>query len=251
MPLINNILEYFGKSRKKHTVYALGDSHVQVFDYINKEYARSEYIFQITRVDGATALGMVNPNSKTNALEIFENKISTIKDKSAPLLFILGEVDTGFVIWYRAEKHNESIYSQLRLSISNYMNFLNKLFAQGYKKLYVLSAPLPTISDYQTLGTIANLRKEVQSTLKQRTDLTLTYNKLLQEECRKSCISFIGLDSQLLDSNTGVIKSIFLNSNPSDHHLEQHTYAELCYATISSFIKNSVSTKPNATNSIG
>jgi hypothetical protein len=251
MALFNSIFRYLGRlKREKELVYVLGDSHVQVFDYINKKYARSEYFFQITRVDGATALGMVNPNSKTNALEIFENKISTIQDKNAPLLFLLGEVDAGFVIWYRAEKYNESVESQLQLSVVNYLKFLNKLTALGYGNLYVLSVPLPTISDYQALGAIANLRKEIHSTMKQRTELTLSYNKLLKEVCKKNHIPFLDMDSPLLDNDTGVIKSIFLNSNPSDHHLRQSTYGELCYKTISLFLKNSPY-KSKATNSIG
>jgi hypothetical protein len=68
-------------------------------------------------------MGMANPNSKTNALIYFNKKLKTMS-RNDYYVFVLGEVDCGFLIFYRAKKYNISINSQLNLSIYNYQKFL-------------------------------------------------------------------------------------------------------------------------------
>jgi hypothetical protein len=82
-----------------------GDSHTKVFEYCNQKTRR--FLFDICIVEGATAQGAVNPNSKTDALKIFTNKIANTK--SDKLLIMLGEVDCGFVIWVRSKRYNISV----------------------------------------------------------------------------------------------------------------------------------------------
>jgi hypothetical protein len=54
-------------------ILVLGDSQAKVFSYCNKKTNKT--IFDVVQVGGATAIGSVNPNSKTNALNIFTGKL--------------------------------------------------------------------------------------------------------------------------------------------------------------------------------
>ena len=70
-------------------IIVCGDSHTGVFRFMNNK--QKNIHFDVCEVGGATAQGMVNPNSKTNALPIFINKIK--KKKADKIIIMLGEVD--------------------------------------------------------------------------------------------------------------------------------------------------------------
>jgi hypothetical protein len=50
-------------------ILVLGDSHAEIFNFCNTK--QKKYNFEVISVGGATAQGSVNPNSNTNALNIF------------------------------------------------------------------------------------------------------------------------------------------------------------------------------------
>ncbi len=227
MKKVSILLKKITKKIFNNHVYVLGDSHIEIFDYMNSEYLSWKYKFDVISIGGATAQGMRNPKSKTNALEIFNTKIDSIKEKKSKLVFQLGEVDTGFVIWYRAKKYNESVEKQLNDSIFTYIEFLKNVKVKGFRHLYVLSAPLPTIEDGQDWGEIANARGEITASQKERTDLTLKYNQILELELNKININFISLDKHLLDTQTGLIKNNLKNIDINNHHLDIDKYAKI------------------------
>ncbi len=87
----------------KEKIYVLGDSHVLVFKHPYFKLNFPFKNFEICSVMGATASGLYNPQSKTQAYPIFKEKIRSIS-KGKKIIIMLGEVDTGFIIWYRANK---------------------------------------------------------------------------------------------------------------------------------------------------
>jgi hypothetical protein len=212
-------------TQKKHLL-CMGDSHVRIFDYVRRHYLLNASRIDTLAVSGATAQGMVNPNSKTDALKSFSNRLTKAKSWQH-LIFSLGEVDCGFVIWYRAEKHRISIQSQVEYSINNYLNFLKKVKSFGFSNIYVVSVPLPTIVDGQIWGEVANLRQEVKASQKERTELTIEYNCLLKQACHAEEMFYIDVTSEQLDHKTGLIDKAFLNKNPLDHHLDSKQYANV------------------------
>jgi hypothetical protein len=212
---------------RKKRILVIGDSHVAVFKYINKNH-KMGYYFDTAYVSGATSLGIANPNSKTNALKIFKNKLQNTP-KNTPVLIQMGEVDCGFVIWFLAEKKQTSVKEQFAKSIKNYKNFLlNELIDKGFEKIIVMSATLPTLKENtEGLGEIANLRKEVKATQIERTQLTLNYNKELKVFCETHPnLYFLEFDNDMLNVE-GVIKKEFLNKDPLDHHNDLGTYSNL------------------------
>ncbi len=154
------------------------------------------------------------------------------------ILLQLGEVDCGFVIWYYAEKYMVSIDEQLKRTLANYFEFIREIESKGFHNIIVLSAPLPTIVDGQDWGEIANARKEVKASQKERTDLTIQYNRALRAYCEKNRIVFIDTTDDMLDKDRGVIKESFLNSNALDHHIANKNYAELICQAFAAFKQN-------------
>ena len=131
----------------------------------------------------------------------------------------MGEVDCGYVVWYRCQKYNTNKEDELAKTVNNYIGFLNYIISKGFQKVIVYNAPLPTIKDGQNWGEIAHLRKEVKSPLKERTLLTLKFNAQLRSFCTENNIAFIDLERDILDTDKMIIKKKFLHPNPLDHHL--------------------------------
>ncbi|GAM58793.1 hypothetical protein JCM19231_8 [Vibrio ishigakensis] len=213
-------------------VLVIGDSHVEVFRH---QKIQSKYLnkyFNVCSVGGATVSGLINPNSKTQALPIFKDAISNSKAKT--IIVNLGEVDTGFVIWYRAEKNKVDIDFTLEQAVDNYISFLDYLVSTK-NNVICISAPLPTITDNQEWGDVANLRRSVKTTQKDRTELTLKFNEKIAYYCESKKIAYLSLDSLSLGID-GTVKSKLLNPDPTDHHYNQDVYAEMLIDSITNYL---------------
>lgn len=201
-------------------ILVIGDSHVDVFRH--HETMFSGYFLDIVSVIGASVSGLENPNSVTQAFPLFERAIR--KSKAKLCIVLLGEVDTGFVIWYRARKHGLPVEEMLEKAVSTYSGFLDGISRD--KTVICISAPLPTILDGQDWGEVANKRKEIDASLVDRTRLTVQLNRDMQEFCHQRGHSYISLDSVSLGEN-GVVKESLLNKSKSDHHYDQEAYLKI------------------------
>ena len=154
-------------------ILCCGDSHAGVFNYCNSR--QNNFVFDVRIVGGATAQGAVNPNSKTDALNIFEKKInSTRADK---ILIMLGEVDCGFVIWVRSKRYNISIDEQINNSVNNLFTFVDNIIAtKNYtnKDIIICGSILPTIKDSTDKRFLGGARSEVDVSQLERTKKQLT-----------------------------------------------------------------------------
>jgi len=204
-------------------ILCCGDSHAGVFNYCNSR--QNNFVFDVRIVGGATAQGAVNPNSKTDALNIFEKKInSTRADK---ILIMLGEVDCGFVIWVRSKRYNISIDEQINNSVNNLFTFVDNIIAtKNYtnKDIIICGSILPTIKDSTDKRFLGGARSEVDVSQLERTKKTIDYNNLLKINCRKYGYNYIEIVNDILGKD-GIVKDEFLNSNSADHHLDnEKTY---------------------------
>ena len=138
MSLQGNIRNLRLKLSGAPVIHCLGDSHLAVFEYINKERLLKKTAFEFCIVHGATAMGIPNPASKTQAGPIFENYLKKVSKKHY-ILTCLGEVDCGFVIWYRSKKYDDPTEKQFELAVGNYTNFLNGMLNEGRKRIIVCS----------------------------------------------------------------------------------------------------------------
>ncbi|HEV2592345.1 MAG TPA: hypothetical protein VGU02_10680 [Gaiellaceae bacterium] len=212
---------------RKH-VLCLGDSHVHVLRHVR----RRGVLFDVHPVKGATASGILNPNSVTGALPLF----TALLDRARPwqhVLLHLGEVDCGFVIWHRAQRHGIPVEQQLAETVDAYAAFIASVHDRPLRSTAVLSAPLPTIADYpEEWGDVANMRREVTATQAQRTDLTLRFNALVKERCDGLGIVYLDATTGQLDARTGLLDATFVKRNSRNHHLRSGPYAALVEAEL-------------------
>lgn len=199
-------------------VYHLGDSHVRYFKKAAKLGLLSPHELSGVEVGGATAVGMRNPNAKTNALGRLRDWIRD-KPRKAIVVLHLGEVDCGYVIWYRADKYDEPVEQQMRNSIDAYFEFVDELRGLGFRRIIITGATLPTITDDDQVGEVVAKRSSITATQRERTDLTLRYNAALRHEAEARSLPYVDIDDDVLDPGTGVVHERMRNPNPKDHHM--------------------------------
>lgn len=213
-------------------ILVLGDSHSPVFTHSQFQTAFPHLLFDVVTVIGATASGLENPNSTTQAYPIFRN--SAENSTAQKVIVMLGEVDTGFVIWYRAQKYQESVSAMMDKAIQCYANFLLELKTKF--DVVCISTPLPTIEDGNDWGNIANARREVKASQVERTALTLAFNRTMQTVCEQNGICYVMLDSESLGEN-GVVKTELRNRDASNHHYDAENYANLLIQKLTSILQ--------------
>lgn len=224
------------------SILVLGDSHALVFD---SEAIRSlfpEFAFDTVSVGGATVSGLENPNAVTQAMPKYLAALE--ESQASTAIIMLGEVDTGFVIWYRAQKYTASVEDMYQQAIDNYKRFL--IEASKRRHVICISTPLPTIRDGLDWGEVANLRKEVKATLKERTDLTIRFNKDIGSFCSENGISHCNFDSESVDEH-GVLKDVLRNSDAGDHHYDFSAHAALISAKLRVALKSRSDQPPGPT----
>jgi hypothetical protein len=204
-------------------LHCFGDSHTTIFLTVARSRLLRHTWIDAVAVNGATALGMVNPRSRTAALPTFSKVIAKLP-VGRPVLFLLGEVDCGFLIWLRAERLGLPVQEQLEESVANYTSFLGDLVAAG-RRVIVASVPLPTIRDGDVRGEVAGARQEVSATLEERTALTLQYDAALRDWTTRHGCSFLDVEKACLDPVTGVVREELRNPDALDHHLAPGPFA--------------------------
>ncbi|MEZ8358959.1 hypothetical protein AB6C40_01550 [Vibrio splendidus] len=220
------------KSLFKKQVLVLGDSHVLVFEnsHITERY--KDFFFNICSVGGATLSGLDNPNSKTKAMPTFSSEIKINKPKF--IIINLGEVDMGFVIWYRNQYNNISIQEALDKAVKNYIRLI--LNAKNKADVICISAPLPTIKDDQDWGEVANLRGSISATQRERTELTKEFNSLIDQFCSKNAVRYINLDCRSSDYD-GLVSKSLLNDDELNHHYDNNKYSKILISYLDKILR--------------
>lgn len=202
-------------------ILVLGDSHTQVFSYCNQKQDKIK--FDVIAVGGATAQGIVNPNSKTDALSIYKDYLKNIKRNYYSYIIInLGEVDCGFVIWYRKNKYNISVDEQLALTTNNLFKFIDTEIKPYFASSTIIinGSILPTIKDNTDVKYLLGARSEVNTPLIDRTLLTLRYNDMLKNYSSINGHKYMDITCHIIDNVNKIVDQQFLNANIYDHHLD-------------------------------
>jgi hypothetical protein len=203
---------------RPRTLHVLGDSHATLFERLSGLTGLRRTRVVVHNVNGATATGLPNPNSATQAGPTFRRLLAEL-EPADDLLFCLGEVDCGFAIWYRAQKHGLTIDGQLDRAITHYAALLDAARVGRTGQVLVATAVLPTIRDGVSTGAVANKRREVRATLRERTALTHRFNDRLRDLADDRGLPVLDLTGPTLDPDTGVVHDRYRHADPSNHHL--------------------------------
>lgn len=220
-PLENLLYKMLGK----RIIECFGDSHVNVFNAVNRRQSLPGWHFRVNVVRGATAFGLANPNSRTNAYKVFSGWLTTLPP-DRPILFMLGEVDAGYLIWMKAQQSGENAYRILDQALARYFGFLEQ-YANRFSSLIIVGAPIPAVGDLHRDGAMLELRKGLTASQRERTDMTLKYNRRLRAWAERRGAWFIDMDSTLLDPDTYLLKDEFLTLGRIDHHYNQDAFSRL------------------------
>ena len=217
-------------------ILCCGDSHTRIFEYCNRK--QNDFNFDVCVVSGATAQGAVNPNSKTNALNIFKQKIETADFEK--VLIMLGEVDCGFLVWVRSKKYNINVDDQIKMSVNNLFKFLMGVISTqmlSNKDIIICGSILPTIKDSTDKNVLCGARSEVNVSQLERTKKTKQYNDLLKEKCQTHGYIYIEITDQIEGIN-GLVKNELLNPNIADHHLNNEKTYKIWLSKLRNVFKN-------------
>jgi hypothetical protein len=221
-------------------LFALGDSHLEALNFAADLGILHVASHHFSIVPGATAVGLRNPNSLTDAINIFKSSLLT-QPIDSHVITHLGEVDCGFVIWWRAQKYGDSVEKQYRESICAYSQFLDEVLLNGFTKICIAGASLPSIRDGIDLSDVANKRSEINASIRERTELTLRYNHGLNELANKLGISYFDINDVVLDQSSNVVHDFFRNPDPCDHHLDKLKTVGIWASKCNAFIDASAS----------
>mgnify|MGYP003945796021 CR=1 FL=1 len=215
---------------------ALGDSHLDALKFAAELGVLKVNSCSFSIVPGATAVGLRNPNSLTDAVNIFKAALAD-QSKDSYIIVHLGEVDCGFVIWWRAKECGEGVDIQFRESIRAYRLFLIEILEMGFSRLCIAGASLPTIRDQVDFGDVANKRADVKVALSARTELTLSYNCELKALADELGIGYFDVTDAVLDRSSRIVHDFYRSPDPSDHHLDKQktvgVWAAMCNAFVS------------------
>lgn len=208
-------------ARAELRVLVLGDSHVRVFEHWLFLFGLPHTAFEVMYVPGGTATGMGNRKSQTGAYQRFSDRLAL--DRHALVLLNLGEVDTAYTIWKRADRDGTPVEKMFDGAVRNYARFIEEVASAHH--LVVLSAPLPTLAD-QAANQDPNvtMRQEVSASQLERTRLALRFNARIAEFCSERGIPYLSSDSAALGAD-GVVRRTWCRRDRPDHH-----YARLPYA---------------------
>ncbi len=207
-------------------VSVVGDSHAAIYNRMRRQGQLPGVWLDALSVPGATAFGLANPNSSTNALTRFSAFLDRTP-RHRRTLFVLGEVDCGFLIWHRSMTNGTSVQSEFEQSLRRYTGFLEEQMAKGHDRLGVVSVAPSTIDDYARWKGLDSARSKVTASIEERTELTVAYNHELAAWAERTSSAFMDLDPDLLDPSTGLVASRFIHGDPSEHHLDPDALSEV------------------------
>lgn len=213
------------------SILVLGDSHIKHF----KNKFIKNYRLDVVRAGGASAQGLLNIKSKRKALNKITKFINTNTINHKYVILCFGEVDCNATIWYYKEKYNQTLDEALKRSINNYIKFIEKYIHPHFNnnQIIIFDPILPTVRDEypQTF----EVRKDLNTTQKQRTDLTDKFSKNLRLLSNNNGYKFLSLNNIIRDTRSGLIDKKYIK-NPLDHHLPKKVSFELWSTQLESLL---------------
>lgn len=234
------------------SVLVLGDSHVRVFEHWWFIWALPQVRWRITYVPGATATGLYNRGSQTQTHARFGASLG--QEAADWVVLNLGEVDTGYTLWARAQRRQQEIDAVLDEAVERYVRYIGELVVGSSSRppgstpapthhhrprLIVIGAPLPTLpDDFIPSDHVGSTRKAVPLTQRQRTALTLAFNERVAQACRAMGVPHLDDRECSLSPTTGTVRPQWTRADAPDHHYDRKTYARWLARALAPLLKD-------------
>jgi len=174
-------------------ILAVGDSHAEVFKHIKG--------VNFLSIKAASAYGLMNPNSITQARKTIIEKVSS---QNWDWIFLhFGEVDCGFLIFQMSEKYNTTIEENIQKSVSRYFSFIDEIKHES--NIMVLGINIPR-STGEATNLVAKRAKWMKYDYFTRKSINLTFNKVIQNKCNEAGYLYADINDLITDPETGAIK---------------------------------------------
>jgi hypothetical protein len=206
-------------------VLCIGDSHLEPMNLVRDSGHLTQTRLVVHAVGGATASGAQNPNSKTNAYATWLPYLSRL-GPDVTVVSVLGEVDTGFLIFTRPD-HDEG----LARSVTRYQEFLDKEVLSRGAKLIVASVIPPVIEDYSTWPGPDGQKRDIDASWDQRNQMSSRFNDAMAAWCVERGAAYLDLGAGIRDER-GRVRPEFRHPNSDDHHLEPNVGASIFQAAL-------------------
>ncbi|WP_460604859.1 hypothetical protein [Jatrophihabitans fulvus] len=204
----------------RRLLVAVGDSHIEPLRDLHDTGALPKTRVRVESVGGATASGIANPNSRTQARPRFERAL-TLTTRRYSVLACLGEVDAGFLVFAGGDPKQ-----RCDAALAKYFTFLDEWVLQRGRTLLVVTVVPPLVEDYATWKGLQGQRRKVDASWQQRSDITRYWNGELERWCAQHDVPLLDLWSRVTDPATGRVLSEYVNDDPRDHHLHRRRHAE-------------------------
>jgi hypothetical protein len=205
--VVASLASFFGL----RVIHCLGDSHIEVFWRIKLPHTH----FRVVSVGGATALGIANPLSQTNALRIFRALLKTLSP-GAEVVVMLGEVDCACLLFLFAQNGHD-IDQLFDRSLNNLCGFVKEVQAHGHRVI-AIAVPPQIIEDYSDWNNPGSLRLQVRATWEERMKITRLYNERLQIWAAANDCPVVNVESDVIDPLTSRVAVWFRRADPDDIH---------------------------------
>jgi len=199
------------------SLYIIGDSHVEVFKYAEKNNLSKEIdILGSCMAPGRTAQGL----NKIENRKIFINRAkSDFKGNADYIALQFGEIDCGYTLWSRMDIHNTNKKTEIEFAIKGITLLANDIKRYATKNVIFLGPIIPLISKYNNnIPESISKRKTVNADHKERTELVLWFCKEMKKEVKRLGYIYTDINKQLLDPVTQLVKSNYKDKK-SLHHL--------------------------------
>ena len=200
-------------------ILVLGDSHTEIFQYLNKK--QNTYKFDVLLVGGASARGIMQPNSRTQSFNLFSEKLQQSKG-CEKVIIMLGEVDCAYLSWISSYKYNTHIDEQIKKSYTNLFSFIDNIVVNknGFaaQQVMVAGSVLSSIADGIDRSHLYAERPNVRANQELINTKIMMYNNQLKSMCIKKGYSYFDITRHIIGTHK-IVKKQFLRTDPYDHHL--------------------------------
>jgi hypothetical protein len=200
-------------------IYCLGDSHVDVFSFVRQMRIMKRTLLDVTCVAGATARGLSHSNSTSGASLVFRTVLSSIDSESCHILFMVGEIDCGYLAWTLSRERETSVVDEIAVSLKNYSDFLDSTVMERFNSVFICGAYPPVLRDNVDWSSGIHVRSQVGATQKQRMELTRYFNHELRKICLSRQLTFVDLSDHLMDRRTNQLRVSLAHPVQTNHHM--------------------------------